>query len=97
MCVPDQKGDAIFSQGHHDKTADVALPATITISREIGVSALREWMAQMGSREAVKVGAVGKWKAFLQMVAIAGLLLCLNPNEGLGVDVQMIYSYSIFG
>lgn len=47
----------------------------IILCREIGVSALREWMAQIGARGTVKVGMAGKVKTATQMVALALLLL----------------------
>lgn len=51
-----------------------ALAAAIIIGREIVISALREWMAEMGERGRVKVSAVGKLKTIFQMVAISFLL-----------------------
>jgi CDP-diacylglycerol--glycerol-3-phosphate 3-phosphatidyltransferase len=51
-----------------------ALVALIIIGREIAVSALREWMAQIGASENVAVNWVGKFKTILQMVAIPVLL-----------------------
>lgn len=51
------------------------LPAMVIISREIVVSALREWMAELGKRTSVAVSFVGKVKTVLQMVAITILLL----------------------
>jgi CDP-diacylglycerol--glycerol-3-phosphate 3-phosphatidyltransferase len=56
-----------------------AVPAVIIISREILVSALREWMADMGKRTSVAVSYVGKVKTALQMVAI-GVLLAAGDN-----------------
>src|SRR5690606_27793354 len=53
----------------------VALPAMIIICREILISALREWMAEMGTRTSVAVSMLGKIKTTLQMIAIALLLL----------------------
>lgn len=61
---------------------DVGLPTALTITREIAVSALREWMAQQGKRDTVKVGFVGKCKTAAQMVAITGLLLALPGGSG---------------
>ncbi len=55
-----------------------ALPALVIISREIVISALREWMAELGSRTSVAVSYVGKVKTALQMIAI-GVLLAVDP------------------
>jgi len=52
----------------------MTIPATIIIGREIVISALREWMAEMGSRASVAVSYIGKIKTTAQMVAIVGLL-----------------------
>ncbi|KPQ27672.1 MAG: CDP-diacylglycerol--glycerol-3-phosphate 3-phosphatidyltransferase [Marinobacter excellens HL-55] len=52
----------------------LTIPATIIIGREIVISALREWMAEMGSRASVAVSYIGKIKTTAQMVAIIGLL-----------------------
>jgi len=46
----------------------------IIIGREVAVSALREWMAELGQRRNVKVSFVGKWKTMTQMLAIGFLL-----------------------
>ncbi len=48
--------------------------AAIIIGREIAISGLREWMAEMGERGTVQVGAMGKLKTILQMTAISCLL-----------------------
>lgn len=53
----------------------MTLPAVVIISREISVSALREWMAEIGQRTKVAVGMAGKVKTVLQMAAIFILLL----------------------
>ncbi len=52
----------------------MTLLAVVIIGREIAVSALREWMAEVGQRGHVKVAALGKIKTILQMVAISFLL-----------------------
>lgn len=52
--------------------------AMIIIGREITISALREWMAEMGSRKSIAVAYVGKLKTTAQMVAIL-LLLYAGP------------------
>lgn len=48
--------------------------ALIIIGREIAISALREWMAQIGASKSVAVHRIGKFKTAAQMVAIAFLL-----------------------
>ena len=48
--------------------------ALIIIGREIAISALREWMAQIGQTKSVAVAFIGKLKTTLQMVAIPMLL-----------------------
>lgn len=56
----------------------VTLPAIVIVAREIVVSALREWMAEIGQRAQVAVNWVGKWKTAIQMIAIAGLVWRFN-------------------
>jgi CDP-diacylglycerol--glycerol-3-phosphate 3-phosphatidyltransferase len=51
------------------------LSAAIIIGREIAISGLREWMAEMGERGIIKVGFIGKLKTIFQMTAISCLLL----------------------
>ncbi len=53
----------------------MAIPAAIIISREIAVSALREFMAELGQRATVAVALVGKLKTVLQMLAIVLMLI----------------------
>lgn len=53
----------------------LAIPAAIIIGREITVSALREWMAELGDRTKVAVSKIGKVKTTLQMLAILCLLI----------------------
>jgi len=55
-----------------------AIIALIIIGREIAISALREWMAQIGSGKSVAVSFLGKIKTVSQMVAIP-LLLYHDP------------------
>ena len=50
------------------------LVALIIIGREIAISSLREWMAQIGASKSVAVHMVGKLKTTVQMVAIPFLL-----------------------
>ena len=49
--------------------------AMIIIGREIAISALREWMAQLGQGKSVAVAFIGKVKTVAQMTAIIALLL----------------------
>lgn len=68
----------------------MALWAAVIIGREIAVSALREWMAELGQRAKVKVAAIGKFKTVAQMVALTGLLY---EDNFLGVPVFKISDY----
>jgi cardiolipin synthase len=55
-----------------------AVIAFIIIGREIAISALREWMAQIGASKSVAVSSIGKIKTTAQMVAIPMLLYSEN-------------------
>ncbi len=59
----------------------MAFAAIVIISREITVSALREWMAELGARTSVAVSTVGKYKTAFQMIAISVFLLNWQPFE----------------
>ena len=67
--------------------------AAIIIGREITISALREWMAQIGAHKSVAVSMVGKTKTAAQMVSIP-MLLYHNPINGL--DVQTVGTWLIY-
>jgi CDP-diacylglycerol--glycerol-3-phosphate 3-phosphatidyltransferase len=69
----------LIVQGH--PTAWMALWAAVIVGREIAVSALREWMAELGQRARVAVATVGKIKTVAQMVALLCLLYSISPNE----------------
>ena len=56
----------------------LAVPAIVIIGREIAISALREWMAEIGERAQVAVSTIGKIKTATQMLAIL-LLLYMDP------------------
>ena len=58
-----------------------ALPAIVIIGREIVISALREWMSELGDRGSVAVSMMGKIKTWVQMVAVAILLLAKPEQE----------------
>lgn len=62
----------------------IALSSAVILGREITISALREWMAEIGQRARVRVSTVGKSKTVFQMVAI-GFLLYGEPLLGLPV------------
>ncbi|RXZ45346.1 CDP-diacylglycerol--glycerol-3-phosphate 3-phosphatidyltransferase [Crenobacter cavernae] len=61
-----------------DQGRTYAWLAMIIIGREIAISALREWMAEMGKRKSVAVATIGKLKTSAQMAAIL-LLLFFEP------------------
>lgn len=52
----------------------ISIPAIIMISREILISALREWMAEIGKRSNVAVSYIGKVKTVAQMTALTWLI-----------------------
>lgn len=69
------------------------LVAFIIIGREIAISALREWMAQLGSSKSIAVSMLGKIKTSFQMLAIL-LLLYHEPVMGISaheVGTLLIY------
>ena len=62
----------------------MALPSVIIVAREISISALREWMAQLGSSTTVKVSFIGKSKTVAQMLAL-GFMIFSEPFMGLPI------------
>ena len=62
----------LIVQGH--PTPWMAFWAAVIVGREIAVSALREWMAELGARAHVAVSNLGKWKTAAQMAALVILL-----------------------
>ena len=62
----------------------VVLVAIVIIGREIAVSALREWMAEIGARGRVKVSVWGKYKTIMQIV---GLSCLLYRRDILGIPI----------
>lgn len=75
----------VLIEQHH--TFWLTVPAMIIIGREIVISALREWMAEMGSRASVAVSFLGKIKTTAQMVSIV-ILLANPPGQGI-VDLGL--------
>jgi CDP-diacylglycerol--glycerol-3-phosphate 3-phosphatidyltransferase len=72
----------LIVQWHH--TVPIALLSAVIVGREITISALREWMAQMGDHGLVKVAGLGKLKTIVQMTAIS-LLIFREPLLGLPI------------
>ena len=67
----------------------LAIPAVIIIGREIAISALREWMANIGDTTRVAVSMIGKIKTTAQMLAIGFLLF----EQSLGDFPTMLIGY----
>lgn len=65
----------------HYATPWIAIPSLVIIGREITVSALREWMAEVGKSAAVKVDIVGKAKTMGQLSAIFFFILGEKTHE----------------
>ncbi|RUR57665.1 CDP-diacylglycerol--glycerol-3-phosphate 3-phosphatidyltransferase [Vreelandella populi] len=73
-------------------TLVLTLPALVIIGREIVISALREWMAEMGKRGLVAVSWIGKLKTTLQMIALL-ILLALPPTHEIALlGVVVLYA-----
>ena len=56
----------------------VVIVAVVIIGREIAVSALREWMAEIGARGRIKVSILAKYKTIMQIVGLSLLLFRQN-------------------
>ena len=69
------------------------LPATVIIGREIVISALREWMAELGQRTSVAVSYLGKVKTTVQMVSIVALLCFETLRESIGYQFAYVLFY----
>ena len=65
----------------------VVLTAAVIIGREIAISALREWMAEIGERTRVAVSWIGKVKTIAQMV---GLSMMLYRADLLGLPIYQL-------
>lgn len=65
----------------------IAVSAIVILTREIFVSALREWMASaiVGGRDIVQVGFAGKVKTTAQMIALSVLLAVKEPTSPFGL------------
>ncbi len=68
-----------------EPTVIMALPVAVIVGREIAISALREWMAELGMRNHVAVSWIGKAKTACQMTAIVLLILA---QAGTGISLH---------
>ena len=72
----------------------IVLTAIVIIGREITISALREWMAEIGQRRKVAVSQLGKYKTILQIVGLAMMLYRIQlfglPTYRLGVALTEV-------
>jgi CDP-diacylglycerol--glycerol-3-phosphate 3-phosphatidyltransferase len=72
----------------------IVLTAAVIIGREITISALREWMAEIGQRRKVAVSQLGKYKTILQIVGLSMMLFRWNllglPTYTVGVVLTEI-------
>ena len=72
----------LFLLVQENPTPLMAITSAIIVGREISISALREWMAEIGQRAHVRVATLGKVKTTLQIIAIV-VLLYQHDLEGL--------------
>jgi len=70
------------------------LPAVIIVGREIVISALREWMAELGKRASVAVSYIGKVKTMAQITAIVGFLAAGREESGLLLNAAYLLIYA---
>jgi CDP-diacylglycerol--glycerol-3-phosphate 3-phosphatidyltransferase len=70
-----------------DPTVLTVLMAIVIIGREIAISALREWMAELGQRRKVAVSVLGKYKTIFQVV---GLAMMFYRSDLLGLPIYKI-------
>lgn len=73
----------------------VTIPAAVIVAREILVSALREWMAEIGKRANVAVTLIGKIKTTIQMLAVISLLL-LSWHEAFKIAGIILLYIAVF-
>ena len=70
----------------------LTLPSIVIVAREISISALREWMAELGRRSTIQVSMVGKFKTLIQLISLI-LLIYENPVADLPVYEIGLVSY----
>ena len=76
----------------HSQINYITIPAIVIVGREIVISALREWMAEIGNRASVTVGYVGKLKTLLQMIALL-LLIAFKPIDSVLGSLGFVLLY----
>ncbi len=69
------------------------IPAAIIIGREIVISALREWMAEIGEKATIAVSSIGKFKTTAQMIAILLLIYAAPIGKLPTYAVGMVLLY----
>jgi CDP-diacylglycerol--glycerol-3-phosphate 3-phosphatidyltransferase/cardiolipin synthase len=70
-----------------DPSVLMAVASAVIIGREIAISGLREWMAELGSRTTVAVSQIGKFKTAAQMTAI---ILLIYGDDLWSLPVQTV-------
>jgi CDP-diacylglycerol--glycerol-3-phosphate 3-phosphatidyltransferase len=75
-------------------TVLITIPAAIIVAREIIVSALREWMAEIGKRTSVSVSSLAKVKTTAQMLALIMMLYCDNSTNAVLVFTGYLLLYA---
>jgi CDP-diacylglycerol---glycerol-3-phosphate 3-phosphatidyltransferase len=72
----------------------VVLTAAVILGREIAISALREWMAEVGQRRKVAVSLLGKYKTVFQVIGLALMLYRHSvrafPTYGVGLALTVL-------
>lgn len=74
-----------------------ALAVAVIVARELLISALREWMAELGQRAKVAVSMIGKVKTVFQMLAILILLAVIPEHDHPMMHVGFICLYIATG
>lgn len=89
---------ACFILVEHYQSIWITIPALTMIAREVVISALREWMAELGKRANVAVSSMGKYKTAAQMLALIGLIW-QPTNEvwfGISLDWLLTLAYALW-
>jgi CDP-diacylglycerol--glycerol-3-phosphate 3-phosphatidyltransferase len=72
----------------------ITIPSAIIVTREIIVSALREWMAEIGKRTSVVVSSLGKIKTTVQMLALIVLIYCTPTTSAALITLGYVLLYA---